>query len=80
LSLSRNSFIEKLQEMGIGVSVHFIPLHIMPYYQKWYRLEKEDFPESYRNFEREVSLPIWPGMREEQIQRVIDAVKNAASC
>jgi dTDP-4-amino-4,6-dideoxygalactose transaminase len=79
LARSRNDFIEKLQEMGIGVSVHFIPLHIMPYYQRWYRLEKEDFPESCRNFEREVSPPIWPGMREEQVQRVIGAVKNAAS-
>ncbi|MDR2021475.1 MAG: DegT/DnrJ/EryC1/StrS aminotransferase family protein [Treponema sp.] len=79
LSLSRDRFIEKLQEAGIGVSVHFIPLHIMPYYQKWYKLEREDFPESCRNFEREVSLPIWPGMKEEQVQRVIGAVQKAAS-
>ncbi|MDR2186126.1 MAG: DegT/DnrJ/EryC1/StrS aminotransferase family protein [Treponema sp.] len=79
LSLSRDGFIKKLQEAGIGVSVHFIPLHIMPYYQKWYKLEKDDFPESCRNFEREVSLPIWPGMGEEQVRRVIGAVKNAAA-
>ncbi|MDR1374670.1 MAG: DegT/DnrJ/EryC1/StrS aminotransferase family protein [Treponema sp.] len=79
LSLSRDHFIKKLQEAGIGVSVHFIPLHVMPYYQKWYKLEKGDFPESYRNFEEEISLPIWPGMGEEQVRRVIGAVKNAAA-
>jgi dTDP-4-amino-4,6-dideoxygalactose transaminase len=79
VSCPRDRFIQKLQEAGIGVSVHFIPLHIMPYYQKWYKLKREDFPESCKNFEREVSLPIWPGMREEQVRRVIDAVKNAAS-
>ncbi|MDR3130730.1 MAG: DegT/DnrJ/EryC1/StrS family aminotransferase [Treponema sp.] len=73
--ISRDEFILALQERGIGVSVHFIPLHIMPYYKKRYTLEAEDFPESMRNFEQLVSLPIWPGMTEAQIWRVIEAVK-----
>jgi dTDP-4-amino-4,6-dideoxygalactose transaminase len=78
LSISRDEFIQALQDKGIGVSVHFIPLHIMPYYKKRYTLEAEDFPESMRCFERVVSLPIWPGMTDSQIERVISAVRAIA--
>jgi dTDP-4-amino-4,6-dideoxygalactose transaminase len=76
LSIRRDAFIGALQDRGIGVSVHFIPLHIMPYYKKRYALEAEDFPESMRNFEQVVSLPIWPGMGDGQVERVIETVKN----
>ncbi|MDR2246318.1 MAG: DegT/DnrJ/EryC1/StrS family aminotransferase [Treponema sp.] len=74
LSLRRDAFIGALQERGIGVSVHFIPLHTMPYYTERYALEPEDFPESMRNFEQVISLPIWPGMRDAQVERVIETV------
>jgi dTDP-4-amino-4,6-dideoxygalactose transaminase len=73
----RDGLIEKLRAEGIGTSVHFIPLHIMPYYKERYQLEAEDLPESYRRFAQTVSLPIWPGMTGEQIERVIDAVLRA---
>jgi dTDP-4-amino-4,6-dideoxygalactose transaminase len=72
----RNNLIDVLKSAGIGVSVHFIPLHIMPYYKKQYQLVEDDFPESYRNFTREISLPVWPGMTDAQVKRVIEAVKN----
>jgi dTDP-4-amino-4,6-dideoxygalactose transaminase len=75
LPVSRDAFIRALRDRGIGASVHFIPLHIMPYYKKQYALEAEDFPESMRNFEQVVSLPIWPGMRDAQVERVIETVK-----
>ncbi|MDR2028819.1 MAG: DegT/DnrJ/EryC1/StrS family aminotransferase, partial [Treponema sp.] len=78
LSLSRDTIIEKLRNRGIGVSVHFIPLHIMPYYKKRQNLSPGDFPESLKRFERVVSLPIWPGMGESQVERVIAEVKAAA--
>ncbi|MDR3337039.1 MAG: DegT/DnrJ/EryC1/StrS family aminotransferase [Treponema sp.] len=74
LTIDRDTFIDKLKEKGIGVSVHFIPLHIMPYYKKCYGLEAEDFPESLKNFKKVISLPIWPGMTSSQVERVIDAL------
>jgi dTDP-4-amino-4,6-dideoxygalactose transaminase len=74
LRISRDEFIAKLQDRGIGVSVHFIPLHTMPYYRSRYKLEAEDFPESMAAFRRLLSLPLWPGMEEAQVDRVITAV------
>jgi dTDP-4-amino-4,6-dideoxygalactose transaminase len=76
LTSNRDAIIDKLKERGIGVSVHFIPLHIMPYYKKRYALAAEDFPRSLHNFKRVISLPIWPGMTGNQIDRVIDAVNT----
>ncbi|MDR2519013.1 MAG: DegT/DnrJ/EryC1/StrS aminotransferase family protein [Spirochaetaceae bacterium] len=70
----RDQCIEKLRDVGVGVSVHFIPLHTMPYYKKQYGFEDGDFPESLAAFKGEVSLPIWPGMEAAHVQRVIDAV------
>ncbi|AEJ19593.1 DegT/DnrJ/EryC1/StrS family aminotransferase [Gracilinema caldarium] len=70
----RNQFIEHLQALGIGVSVHFIPLHTMPYYRSLYNLDEQDFPQALDIFSRSISIPIWPGMTREQIQRVVDGV------
>lgn len=70
----RDLFIERLQEEGIGVSVHFIPLHTMPYYAERYQLQETDFPNAMDSFLRSVSLPIWPGMSDKQTDRVIESV------
>jgi dTDP-4-amino-4,6-dideoxygalactose transaminase len=74
LKISRDEFIGRLKEAGIGVSVHYIPLHTMPFYQNRYQLAENDFPETMKSCSREISLPIWPGMSGEQVERVIGAV------
>lgn len=76
LSVSRADFIEKIKDMGIGTSVHFIPLHLHPYYRDRYSYSHGDFPVSEDLYEREISLPIYPRMTEEDVQRVIAAVKD----
>ncbi|MDR0447421.1 MAG: DegT/DnrJ/EryC1/StrS family aminotransferase [Treponema sp.] len=73
----RDSFIESLRSQGIGCSVHFIPLHLMPYYRERYGLKPEDYPESAKRYLETVSLPIWPGMSEAQVDRVIESVKRS---
>jgi dTDP-4-amino-4,6-dideoxygalactose transaminase len=78
-SINRNEFAERLQNEGIGISVHFIPLHTMPYYKKRYSLEDGDFPEAFKTYEQTITLPIWPGMTEAQINRVIAVVKTMGS-
>ncbi|MFA6505197.1 MAG: DegT/DnrJ/EryC1/StrS family aminotransferase [Treponemataceae bacterium] len=76
-TVSRDSVIEALQNANIGVSVHFIPLHTMPYYETRYDLTPEDFPNAWKNFNVEISLPLWPGLSDAQQSRVIDALRSA---
>jgi dTDP-4-amino-4,6-dideoxygalactose transaminase len=73
----RDEFIRRLQAGGIGVSVHFIPLHCMPYYKNAWDLEETDFPESLRSFRQEVSLPLWPGMTDAQVRYVTGIVTSS---
>ena len=75
--LERDTVIEKLRSQGIGTSVHYIPLHIMPYYRKLYSLAPEDFPNSLAAYQTAFSLPIFQGMTDKQVDRVIQAVKNS---
>jgi len=77
-AVTRDVFIEKLAEKGIGTSVHFIPLHTMPYYAQRYGLTPGSFPNAYSMFERTVSLPIWQGMGIAEVERVASAVIDIA--
>ncbi|MGI8828258.1 MAG: DegT/DnrJ/EryC1/StrS family aminotransferase [Candidatus Limnocylindria bacterium] len=70
ISISRGDAIERLAETGIGSSVHFIPLHLHPHYQRRYGYAQGDFPMAEAIFERSISLPIWPGMTTDQVDRV----------
>ncbi len=74
LKINRNQFIEELKNRGIGTSVHFIPLYRFSYYKKLYNYE--DFPNSEWIFERVISLPIFPGMTDKEINYIIDNVLN----
>ncbi|MDR1868284.1 MAG: DegT/DnrJ/EryC1/StrS aminotransferase family protein [Treponema sp.] len=72
----RDVWISLLKSKGIGVSVHFIPLHTMPYYKTFCAFLDSDFPHAYENFTHELSLPLWPDMSEEQVSQVIAAVNE----
>ncbi len=74
LTIDRDSFIERLKEAGIGTSVHYIPLHIMPYYKNRYGYKPEDFPNTMEVFKTVISLPIYPGLKEEDYRRVAETV------
>jgi len=76
LTISRSQFIDELKNLGIGASVHFIPLYRHPYYRDTFQLELKDFPVSEKIYPGLVTLPIWPGMKSEEIQRVIDGVDS----
>ena len=76
LTIDRNKFIEIMAERGIGTSVHYIPLHMQPYWQKRYNFNENDFPKSTSIFARIVSIPNYPKMTDEQIDKVILTVKK----
>jgi len=75
LTVDRDQFIEKLRERRIGSSVHFIPLHLQPFYQQSYGYRPGDLPCAEREYRRSVSLPIYPGMRDEEVDCVIENVE-----
>jgi dTDP-4-amino-4,6-dideoxygalactose transaminase len=77
--VSREDFIQKMGELGIGCSVHFIPLHLQPYWRDTYGLKPEDFPEALRAYQQAVSLPLYTKMTDEDQDRVIDSIKTILS-
>lgn len=74
--VTRNLFIEKMSEAGIGTSVHYKPLHQMTYYKTKYNLKAEDYPVSERTWKGNVSLPIYPYMTEEQLSYICSIAKK----
>jgi dTDP-4-amino-4,6-dideoxygalactose transaminase len=74
LNVARNQFIEELKARNIGTSVHFIPIHLHPYYRDKYGYKPEDFPVAYREYQRMVSLPLYPRMSDQDVEDVIEAV------
>lgn len=76
LRISRDRFIEQLFERGIGTSVHFIPLHVQPYWRDRYNFTPDSFPNAWSAYQRAVSLPIYPAMTDEDVDRVIEAVRE----
>jgi perosamine synthetase len=76
LSIDRNAFIDELKGRGVGCSVHWRPLHLHTYYEQTFGWRAEDLPLATAVWERLVSLPIFPGMREEEIAGVVEAVRG----
>jgi dTDP-4-amino-4,6-dideoxygalactose transaminase len=75
--VERNVFIERLFAAGIGCSVHYIPLHLHPYWRERYGLAAEQFPVSQRSYERMTSLPLYTRMSDADVRRVAGAVRAA---
>ena len=74
LRIDRAAFVAELKRHQIGTSVHFIPLHLHPYYRETYGYQPEDFPVAYGEYMREISLPIYSKMSDQDVQDAIDAV------
>lgn len=74
--VERDTFIEALRARGIGTSVHYVPLHLHPYWRDTYRLQAQQFPVSTDAYRRMVSLPIYSRMTDADVGRVIEAVRD----
>ena len=75
--IDRDALIEHLFAAGIGCSVHYIPLHLQPYWRDRYTLRPEAFPHSQRAYERMLSLPLYTRMTDADVDRVASAVRAA---
>ena len=76
-AIGRDALIEALYAAGIGCSVHYIPLHLHPYWRERYGLRSEDFPHSQRAYERMLSLPLYTRMTDADVHRVADSLRVA---
>jgi dTDP-4-amino-4,6-dideoxygalactose transaminase len=76
LTIDRARFIEELKARNIGTSVHFIPVHLHPFYSKTYGLKPQDFPVAYGEYQRTISLPLHPGLTDADVDDVIAAVAD----
>lgn len=73
LNASRKEVFKALQQRNIGVNVHYIPVHTLPYYQEL-GYQKGSMPKAESLYERIISLPLFPAMTDQDVQDVIDAV------
>jgi dTDP-4-amino-4,6-dideoxygalactose transaminase len=74
--LDRDSFIEQMFALGIGCSVHYVPLHQHPYWRDRYALAAADFPHSQAAYEAMLSLPLYSRMTEQDAERVVGALRE----
>jgi dTDP-4-amino-4,6-dideoxygalactose transaminase len=72
--VGRDRFVEQMFAAGIGCSVHYIPLHLQPYWRDRYSLKAAQFPHSQHAYERMLSLPLYTRMSDADVQRVVDTV------
>jgi len=78
ISIDRDQFIEELKNRNIGTGVHFIPLHLQPYWKKNYNLKEKKYPNTTKAYQQIVSLPIFPDMTEKDANDVIKAAQDIA--
>lgn len=78
LRIDRAEFIDQLTGQGVKCSVHWMPLHLHPYYRQTFKLGENAFPVAEREWLRLISLPIFPSMTSGEIEYVIDAVQDVA--
>src|SRR5207249_3824508 len=70
LTIDRNRFIQELSERNVGTSVHFIPIHVHPYYRDKYGFKPDTFPVAYAEYRRILSLPLHPGLSDGDVGHV----------
>jgi UDP-4-amino-4,6-dideoxy-N-acetyl-beta-L-altrosamine transaminase len=71
---SRKEFVRQLMEKGVGTQVHYIPVHLQPYYKELFGFKPGAYPEAEKYYEETLSLPLFPAMTDSDIKRVIEAV------
>jgi UDP-4-amino-4,6-dideoxy-N-acetyl-beta-L-altrosamine transaminase len=74
LSKTRKQIFDELRDAGIGVNVHYIPVHTQPFYKEKFGFAEREFPQAEAYYEEAISIPMFHGMKEEQLKRVVDSL------
>jgi dTDP-4-amino-4,6-dideoxygalactose transaminase len=75
LNISHKEFFESMRNNGIGVNLHYIPVHLHPFYEK-FGFKKGDFPESEKYYSEAISLPIFPNLSHKDQHKIVDVISN----
>ena len=75
---NRNKNINKLKDLGVSTSVHFIPVHKHPYYKNTYKYDNNDYPIANKVYEESISLPIYPDLSDDEVKYIIETVIEVA--
>lgn len=76
LRIGRDQFIEELKQRNIGTSVHFIPIHLHPYYRDKYGYAPNDYSVAYENYQNMLSLPLHPRLNDQDVADIVEAVRD----
>lgn len=76
LGRGRDSLSEELKDRNIGTSLHFIPIFEHPYYKKKFKFNREDYPNACSMYDKCLSLPLFAGMTDDDVEYVIKNVKD----
>jgi dTDP-4-amino-4,6-dideoxygalactose transaminase len=79
LSVSRDDLLKRLRELGIGVQVHYLPVHLQPYYRRVLGTRQGDFPAAESYHTRALTLPLFPRMKDSELDQVVRAVRELLS-
>ena len=79
LGKSRFKVMAELKEKGIGTQVHYIPVHLQPYYRRRLGFRQGDYPAAEEYYNKALSLPLYPGMKDKDITKVINSVEECAN-
>jgi dTDP-4-amino-4,6-dideoxygalactose transaminase len=74
LKAGRQEVFEALREENIGINVHYVPVHLHPFYQREFGYKRGDYPRAEAYYERAITLPLFPGMNDEDAEDVIKAL------
>lgn len=78
LRSSKKEFFKKMREHNIGLQVHYIPIHLQPFYRNNYGFKKGDYPISEEFYKNEVSIPIYPLLENEDLEYIVKTIKELA--
>ena len=70
-SISRDNFIELMNERGIGLAVHYKPIHLLSYYKRHYKFNKNNFPTANLLFNSIITLPLYPNLTDNELDYII---------
>ena len=75
--VTRSQVMRRLRDAGIGTQVHYIPLHLQPYYRERYGSAEGDFPAAEAYYQRALTLPLYPQLEETDVDRVVDELRSS---